>query len=98
MTSKEFIQKQIRLIKTILKDNENVFSQITKSLYEDDLKHYNQVLKELEVLEELKRSHIEYIEEEDRCYFVLKNTKRKEKSFTSKTFSDFWKGVFSNEK
>jgi len=60
--------------------------------------NFNKVWDDLEVLEELKRSHIEYIEEEDRCYFVLKNTKRKEKSFTSKTFSDFWKGVFSNDK
>lgn len=61
-------------------------------------KQVEEIIKDLEVLEELKRSHIEYIEEEDRCYFVLKNTKRKEKSFTSKTFSSFWKGVFGNDK
>ncbi len=78
MTSKEFIQEQIKKIKNILKDNENVFSKEMKSLYEDDLKHYNQVLKDLEEKEyyekiklmlKQKESALRYIESED-CFAV----------------------------
>ena len=55
MTSKEFIKEQIKQIEIILKDNEKVFSKGMKSLYEDDLKHNNQVLKDLEKYEKIKK-------------------------------------------
>lgn len=55
MESKEFIQEQIKKIENILKDNKNVFSKEMKSLCEDDIKQYNQVLKDLEILEIIKK-------------------------------------------
>ena len=55
MSSKEFIQNQLDITKATLKENENGFSKETIVLYEEDIKQYNQVLKALEELEELKK-------------------------------------------
>ncbi len=55
MTSKAIIQKQIKLTKIVLKENENVFSEEMAMLYKKDLEYYNQVLKDLEILEILKK-------------------------------------------
>ena len=51
---------------------------------------------DLEALEDLKNSHIDFIVEDDKCYFKIKNSKGKEKSYTSYTMLDFWKGVFDS--
>lgn len=67
--------------------------------------HYNgksydveQLVERKEKLEEAIRdlfaNHVEFVAEEDKCYFKIKNSKGKEKSFTSKTFEDYWKEVF----
>ena len=49
--------------------------------------------KKAEALRELMLNHIEFVVEKDKCYFKIKNTKGKEKSFTSYTMLDFWKEV-----
>lgn len=49
--------------------------------------------KKADALKELIKNHIEFVVEEDRCYFKIKNSKGKEKSFTSYTMLDFWKEV-----
>lgn len=64
----------------------------------DILSYIETALTRLEKLEEAIRdlfaNHIEFVAEEDKCYFKIKNSKGKEKSFSSKTFEDFWKEVF----
>ncbi len=60
----------------------------------------NYILKSQEqgrALNELIKNHIEFVVEKDRCYFKIKNSKGKEKSFTSYTMLDFWKEVLNNE-
>lgn len=42
-------------------------------------------------IKDLFANHIEFVVEKDKCYFKIRNSKGKEKSFTSKTFEDFWK-------
>lgn len=42
-------------------------------------------------LKELIANHIEFVVEKDRCYFKIKDSKGKEKSFTSYSMLDFWK-------
>ncbi len=64
----------------------------------DSLKSYNTLLKDIKneqenALKELFENHIELIIEKDKCYFKIKNSKGKEKSFTSYTMLDFWKEV-----
>ena len=49
--------------------------------------------KKVEALKELIKNHIEFVVEKDRCYFKIKNSKGKEKSFTSYSMLDFWKEV-----
>lgn len=49
--------------------------------------------KKVEALKELFANHIELVVEKDRCYFKIKNSKGKEKSFTSYSMLDFWKEV-----
>lgn len=90
MTNKEKIEELHSFIDSIA----NKLGIIDYLVYQHSL---DDIEEELEAFEELKRSHIEFVEEEDRCYFKLKNTKGKEKSFTSKTFADFWKEVFDND-
>jgi len=54
---------------------------------------YEEYCTKEEALKELFENHIEFVAEEDRCYFKIKNSKGKEKSFTSYTMLDFWKEV-----
>ena len=49
--------------------------------------------KKVEALKELFANHIEFVVGKDRCYFKIKNSKGKEKSFTSYSMLDFWKGA-----
>lgn len=55
-------------------------------------------LKQKEKLEEAIRdlfaNHIELVTLDNCCYFKIKNSKGKERSYTSKTFEDYWKEVF----
>ena len=44
-------------------------------------------------LKDLMNNHIEFVVEKDVAYFKIKNSKGKEKSFTSYAFIDFWKEV-----
>lgn len=44
-------------------------------------------------IRDLMNNHIEFVVEKDRAYFKIKNSKGKEKSFTSNLFIDFWKEV-----
>ena len=57
MTSKEMLQKQIENIEITLKGNKDIFSKEMKSLYEDDLKNYKNVLKDLERLEQIDNAN-----------------------------------------
>ena len=68
----------------------------------------NQLLAEIEVLTQIKEkyekaikelftNHIEFVQEKDRCYFKIKNSKGKEKAFTSYSFLDFWKEVLCKD-
>lgn len=68
----------------------------------DNLRRDNALLKDIKnkqekVLNELINNHIEFVVEKDRCYFKIKNSKGKEKSFTSYTMLDFWKEVLEDE-
>lgn len=54
--------------------------------------------KKADALKELIKNHIEFVVEEDRCYFKIKNSKGNEKSFTSCTMLDFWKEVLEDDK
>lgn len=72
--------------------------------YEKLKEEYKQTLlkaqennKKAEALRELILNHIEFIVEKDKCYFKIKGTKGKEKSFTSYTMIDFWKDVLEND-
>lgn len=48
-----------------------------------------------QILHDLKANHIEFIvEDKGNCYFKIKNTKGKERSYTSYSFIDFWRQVF----
>lgn len=44
-------------------------------------------------IKDLMNNHIEFVVEKDSAYFKIKNSKGKEKSFTSYSFIDFWKEV-----
>jgi len=60
----------------------------------EDLKEeYEKYCVKEKALKELFENHIELVVEKDRCYFKIKNSKGKEKSFTSYTMLDFWKEV-----
>lgn len=54
---------------------------------------YEEYCAKEKALKELFENHIELVVEKDRCYFKIKNSKGKEKSFTSYTMLDFWKEV-----
>lgn len=49
----------------------------------------------LEALRDLARSHIELVKRKDGCYFRIKGSKGKEKSWTSYAFLEFWKEWFT---
>ena len=49
----------------------------------------------LDALRDLARSHIELVKGKDRCYFRIKGSKGKEKSWTSYAFLDFWEEWFT---
>lgn len=55
MTSKEIIQDSIKSQRKILFDNMNCFSREMRLLYENEIIMYYQVLKDLEILEILKK-------------------------------------------
>ena len=61
--------------------------------YHRTTEEFDLVEKSLEALKDLFTNHIELVEEKDRCYFKIKNSEGKEKSFTSHSWLDFWKEV-----
>lgn len=65
-----------------------------------DKQEFHLVKSALERKEKLERaikdlfaSHIELVTLDNCCYFKIKNSKGNERSYTSKTFEDFWKEV-----
>ena len=49
----------------------------------------------VEAIEELRTNHIELVEKKDgTCYFRIKGSKGKEKSFTSHSWLEWWKQYF----
>lgn len=48
------------------------------------------IVQDLEVLKDLATNHIDFIMRTDCCYFKIKGSKGKERSYTSMTFRDFW--------
>ena len=89
----------INIIKqTLIKAREQEIDITRYKVTVDSLKSYNTLLKDIKneqenALKELFENHIELIIEKDKCYFKIKNSKGKEKSFTSYTMLDFWKEV-----
>lgn len=56
MTSKEFIQDEIDNLEDILENARKDNCNIVVKECEKDIKHYNQVLKDLEILEEIRNT------------------------------------------
>lgn len=88
MTSKEALEVEIEFPTTYIERN-GVYYQVPVWI-EEDLERKEKLEK---AIKDLFASHIEFVVEEDKCYFKIKNSKGKEKSFTSKTFEEFWKEV-----
>lgn len=92
MTSKEVLEKELQEQMTYIERN-GVYYEVPEWV-KKDLDRLNLIEKGLK---DLFQNHIDFVCEKDRCYFIIKNSKGKEKSFTSKTFEDFWKGLVKNE-
>lgn len=71
-------------------NNIAVYSSTHNGMLDESVKV---IAKPLKAIKELFTNHIEFVQEKDRCYFKIKNSKGKEKSFTSYSFLDFWKEV-----
>lgn len=96
MTSKQALEKlkTVYLLyhhigsEMLLRENErNMFAELEKELKRLEIQD--------QILCDLKANHIEFVVEDNGgCYFKIKNTKGKERSYTSYSFIDFWRQVF----
>ena len=76
-------------------DKEQAYKDIEKicSLFEKLLKEQERKEKLEKVIKDLFSNHIELVRLDNCCYFKIKNSKGCERSYTSKTFEDFWKVI-----
>lgn len=90
-------EKKLDFLEDVMDLPTNCFSTI-KNRNDDKVtimrtERYEEYCAKEDALKELFENHIELVVEKDRCYFKIKNSKGKEKSFTSYTMLDLWKEV-----
>lgn len=90
-------EKKLNFLEDVMDLPTNCFSTI-KNRNDDKVtimrtERYEEYCAKEDALKELFENHIELVVEKDRCYFKIKNSKGKEKSFTSYTMLDIWKEV-----
>lgn len=89
MTSEEALEKEIETPSTYIERN-GVYYEVPIWVKQD----LERKEKLEEAIKDLFANHIELVRLDDCCYFKIKNGKGRERSYTSKTFEDFWKKVF----